>query len=48
MCNYDPGISHIFYHLLIWNQFAPLAVFRLVCTKARLNYYIIFDNAIVF
>ena len=39
-------ISHIFNHLLIWNQFAPLAVFRLICTKSSLDNHIIFDNAI--
>ena len=46
--NHNTGIGHILYHLLIWNQFAPLAVFRLICTKAGLDNHIIFDNAIAF
>ena len=48
MCNYNTGIGYILDHLLIWNQLAPLAVFRLICTKARLDNHIIFDNAIAF
>ena len=46
--DHNAGIRYIFYHLLVWNQFAPLAVFRLICTKARLDYHIVFDNAIAF
>ena len=46
--NHNPGIRYILYHLLIRNQLAPLAVFRLICTKARLDYHIVFDNAIAF
>ncbi len=46
MCNYNPSIGYILDHLLIRNQFAPLAILRFICTKARLDNYIILNCAI--